>query len=337
MTAATFKINFCGPLVTIQDAGRPGNKRFGVAASGPMDRYAFAISNAALGNPLDATTVEVSMGGLVIECTSGTLSLAFAGGDFLLRLNDDALPGWSVFEMQPGDKLSVRPGKLGSWGYLAFAGHLRAQKWLDHTATHAPSGFGGGVVLNGQHLEVDDTRLCEDRLGSILKPEPVDRSTPFRVVMGPQDHYFHAAARARFTNETFRLTAAFDRMGVRLEGPILELAAALSIPSEPIARGSVQVAGDGVPTILLADHQTTGGYPKIATVISPDLDRLCQLRAGDELNFISVTAPNAISIARETAQKELLFLATVKIPKGSLSQRLMRENLISGVVTGTEH
>lgn len=336
MTSATFKINFSGPLVTVQDAGRPGNKRFGVAASGPMDRYAFAISNAALGNPLGATAIEVSMGGLVIECKSGTLSLCFAGGDFSLLLNNSPLPGWAVFDMQPGDKLTTRPGKSGSWGYLSFAGQLHARTWLGHTATHAPSGFGGGPILAGQDLQVNDTRRCADRIGEIPKPKSCDKFAPFRVVMGPQDHLFVPSARARFTKEPFHLTSAFDRMGVRLQGPHLELDAALSIPSEPIARGSVQVSGDGVPTVLLADHQTTGGYPKIATVIGPDMDRLCQLRAGDQLKFTQIGAKEAIVIARKAARTEQHFLQHVAIAKGSLTQRLMRENLISGAVSGLD-
>lgn len=117
-------------------------------------------------------------------------------------------------------------------------------------------------------------------------------------------------------------------MGMRLGGTKLELQEALSIPSEPIVRGSVQVAGDGVPTVLLADHQTTGGYPKIATVISCDTDRLVQRRAGQSVRFGSISSEQAIDDVRQFGEAKARYLAQVSVPRGSLQQRLMRENLI---------
>ena len=121
-------------------------------------------------------------------------------------------------------------------------------------------------------------------------------------------------------------------MGVRLEGPPLSLSSALSIPSEPIVRGSLQVSGDGVPTLLLADHQTTGGYPKIATVISADVGAISQLRSGDSLKFQAVTPKHAIDLAREHAKQVMDYLDLISQPRGSLTDRLMSQNLISGVV-----
>jgi allophanate hydrolase len=121
-------------------------------------------------------------------------------------------------------------------------------------------------------------------------------------------------------------------MGMRLAGPSLSLRDALSIPSEPIVRGSIQVGGDGVASILLADHQTTGGYPKIATVLSTDTDGVSQLRPGDALRFEAVNAEEAIRLARSQAQSRRQYLDTIALPRGSLADRLLRENLISGVV-----
>lgn len=153
--------------------------------------------------------------------------------------------------------------------------------------------------------------------------------------MGPQDALFDADARVALTAETFHLTDAFDRMGVRLDGPRLSIGGALSIPSEPVARGAIQVAGDGgVATVLLADHQSTGGYPKIATVIGPpDQDGLAQLRARDALRFQAISPAEAVTLARAHAAARATWLAEVTTPpRGTLIERLMRENLVDGVV-----
>jgi allophanate hydrolase len=119
-------------------------------------------------------------------------------------------------------------------------------------------------------------------------------------------------------------------MGMRLKGPELPLVGALSIPSEPVVRGSVQVSGDGVPTVLLADHQTTGGYPKIATIISPDTDWLAQHRAGQQVRFMDITSAQAVAEVRSYAAQKAMYLDQISVPRGSLEQRLMRENLIHG-------
>ncbi len=336
MIDATLRIGFAGPLVTYQDAGRPGHMRFGVSASGPMDRLSHATANAALGNPDDATTVEISMGGLSLECTSGILSLAITGADFTVERAGEKSGAWNVFSLEQGEKLTIRGGKAGSWAYLAFAGSVEAPEWLGKSATHSTSGFGGGQLVAGEEIHVSDARLREDRHGAIERPSFLGADNTVRVVMGPQDRYFTDIAIREFQSAPFTLTSAFDRMGVRLSGPKLDLASALSIPSEPISRGAIQVAGDGVPTILLADHQTTGGYPKIATVVSVDIGKLSQLRAGDQVKFVPIAAHEAIQIVRETADSRENYLATISEPKGTLEHRLMANNLISGAVSGDE-
>lgn len=336
MTQATLRISFAGPLVTIQDGGRSGQMRFGVSNSGPMDRLSAAAANTALGNAPDATLIEVSMGGVMLECVTGSLSLAITGGAFTVDRAGEALDGWSVFALEQGDKLTIRPGKSGSWAYLAVAGTLEANRWLGSASTHSTSGFGGGQLNSGQTLTISDARVHEDRHGSIERPDFLPKGDDIRVVMGPQDRHFSDAALAAFQSQPFALTSAFDRMGVRLSGPELSLNGALSIPSEAITRGSVQVAGDGVPTVLLSDHQTTGGYPKIATVISGDVDRISQKRTGDPIRFVPVTPQDSVHITRDTAQRRNAYLAAISEPKGTLEQRLMRANLISGAVADDE-
>lgn len=335
MSEAKFSVSFAGPLVTLQDAGRPGNMRYGVAASGPMDRLAFDAAHAALGNPTGGTAIEVSLGGVILNCTSGAVTVAVTGGDFVVEHGGQKRASWTVLTVSEGEQLTIRAGRAGSWAYLAFAGDIVAQPWLGSHATHAPAGFGGGAVLSGHSIEVKNTALREDRLGDIPQPEFIPDG-PIRVVTGPQDRYFAEGAVERFLSSPYAVTDAFDRMGMRLDGPELDLKAALSIPSEPIARGSVQVSGDGVPTVLLSDHQTTGGYPKIATVISCDIDRLAQLRAKDKLRFAAVSPEQAVATCRSYLETKQAYLDQISIARGTLEQRLMRENLISGWSEGDE-
>ncbi|KQI71095.1 allophanate hydrolase [Loktanella sp. 5RATIMAR09] len=329
MASARFSVSFAGPLVTFQDAGRPGNMRYGVAASGPMDRLAFGAAHAALGNKSGGSAIEISLGGLMLQCTEGTVTVAITGGDFVVEHAGQKTISWTTLTVRKGEKLAIRAGKAGSWAYLAFAGDLASETWLGSQATHASSGFGGGVLQSGQALVVADAAVREEREGEIAQPEFASDGA-MRVVLGPQDQYFTATAMEHLLNEQFTVSDAYDRMGMRLNGPVLEMQSALSIPSEPIIRGSIQVSGDGVPTVLLADHQTTGGYPKIATVISCDTDRLTQLRVGQKIRFTSVSSQQAVDAARDDAQQKAKYLDQISIARGTLAQRLMRENLIHG-------
>lgn len=302
MSEARFRVIAAGPHVSVQDAGRFGQMRFGVPASGPMDRTAHAIANIAVARPPEAASVEVSRGGLVLDCLSGAVSLAVTGGGFIVELGGVRAGSWVLTTIRAGQRLVIRPGHWGSWAYLAFAGALVSPNWLGHAATHSMSGLGGGKLTAGQEILVTKTQALghEAKIPCPVFARPLHR---VHVVLGPQDRFFDSATLAQFLHEPFSLTDAYDRMGVRLKGPALMPVGALSIPSEPILRGSVQVAGDGVATILLADHQTTGGYPKIATILSTDLDRLAQLRPRDRLRFCAIPAAEAVARARHHAAR----------------------------------
>ena len=335
MTSARFKVHFAGPLVTFQDAGRIGHLRFGVPASGPMDRFSFAAAHAALAQDQTATAIEVSLGGIVLECTDGAASIAVAGGDFRVTCAGHDSTGWGVHTLHSGDKITIRAGAWGSWTYLAFAGRVETPKWLGHAATHALSGFGGGALAAGDTFDVHDAVVLENRSGGIPVPTIAKPSHRIHVVLGPQDHHFETQSIQAFQTQTFHVTDAFDRMGMRLDGPLMDMRDALSIPSEPIMRGSVQVSGDGAATVLLADHQTTGGYPKIATVLSSETDRLTQSRSGDALSFVAITPERAAHESAEFRDVCAAYLTELALPKASLSERLMTLNLIDGVVADT--
>ena len=311
MAEAVFSVAHAGPHVTVQDGGRRGMMRYGVPASGPMDRMSFAIANAALGNPPEQAGIEVSLGGLALDCRSGAVTLVLAGGGFILGAGERRLGSWQVLTVRAGERLTIRPGPWGNWTCLAFAGQVNAPLWLGSRATHSTSDLGGGRLAVGRELVVTDAELHEAREGSIPCPIWARPRAAVRAVLGPQDRFFAPEAVELLTSVPFQLTDSYDRMGVRLRGPRLEMAAALSIPSEPILRGSVQVSGDGVATVLLADHQTTGGYPKIATLIGEDIDGFAQLRPRDFARFRLVSPEEAIGIARHRARQKAAYLAAL--------------------------
>lgn len=309
MSRAVLSVRFAGPHVSVQDGGRVGMMRFGVPRSGPMDRLAFTAANRAVGNPESAAGIEVSLGGLVLDCLSGQVGFAVAGGSFIVDHDEDRRLSWSKAVLKAGQSLTIRPGFWGSWCYLALAGDLQVPQWLGSAATHALSGFGGGRLVAGSKLEVDGcsaTGLCE---GGFIRPVMARPKAVVRVTMGPQQRFFSAQSCRALLEEPWRMTDACDRMGVRLSGPVIAPDAALSIPSEPVSRGSIQVAGDGVATVLLADHQTTGGYPKIATVLDCDMDGFVQLRPRDQVRFLAATPAQAVGIARTKAMQKSRYLA----------------------------
>lgn len=312
MSNAQFEVQQAGPLVSFQDGGRKGHMRFGVSASGPMDSLSHAAANLAVGNSADATAIEISIGGLSIKCVSGSVTIAIVGMGFNIKLDDAAFPAGVAMTVETGSTLIIQPGSTGSWCYLAFAGSVNADQWLSHTATHTTSGFGGGLLKQSDSLEITNCRTGPP--DPIIIPPFLQRSSPdyVRIVLGPQSQHFKDDAKQILLGSQYSLSTAYDRMGVRLDGPPLPLESALSIPSEPILKGSVQVSGEGIPTILLADHQTTGGYPKIATVISCDLDAFVQLRPRDVFRFSAVTPQNAVKLARLHSIETRTYLETIE-------------------------
>lgn len=330
MSDVEFSISFAGPLVTFQDIGRPGNMRYGVSASGPMDIVSFEAANAVLGNETKQTAIEISLGGLILQCHEGSITLAITGGDFLIEYQGQKISSWTVLTIQKGERLSVRAGKSGSWAYLAFSGKLNVKDWLNSSSTHSTSGFGGGVLKTGQKFTLTDASNQANRIGPILKPNFYTNDL-IHAVLGPQDQYFMNTAIKIFSNSIFKVSDNYDRMGMQLTGPKLELKSALSIPSEPVVKGSIQVSGDGIPTILLADHQTTGGYPKIATVISSDINRLVQFRSNQSVKFVLINSNEALQKTRKFLDMKEKYLQKISTSRGTLEQRLMSENLIGGV------
>ncbi|HHY01428.1 MAG TPA: biotin-dependent carboxyltransferase family protein, partial [Paracoccus sp.] len=240
MSEAVLAVSFAGPHVSVQDGGRPGLMRYGVPRSGPMDRRSFAAANLALGNPAGAPGIEVSMGGLMLQCLSGAVGFAVAGGGFIVEHAGDRRGSWSVATLRAGEALTIRPGPWGSWCYLAFAGRLQVPQWLGSASTHAISGLGGGRLTHGTQLVIADAaRRAECRIPCPVTARPRHE---LRVTPGPQQRFFSARTISDFLSGAWRMTDAWDRMGVRLAGPLIAPQAALDMPSGPVVRGSVQVA-----------------------------------------------------------------------------------------------
>jgi allophanate hydrolase len=323
---ARLRVEAAGPLTTVQDIGRPGAMRFGVPRSGPIDRLVFAAAIAAA-QPHEGTAIEVSLGGLTLTCTEGEIGFALCGGDFTAEIDGRPLGGWCRAVLGAGQRLRVRQGS-GNWGYLAFSGATRITPWLNSRSTHALSGLGGGSVRTGDILEFEAALTLPP--APLELPPSAAPSAPIGIIIGPQDRFFAEDAVEHICAAPFIASGTFDRMGRALEGPPL-LPQRLDMPSEPAARGCLQIAGNGRMTMLLADHQTTGGYPKIATVIGADIDRLAQLPAGTAFRFEAVAVEEAVRRLRVHAATGADYLRRI-VPSGTLAERLLEQNLVGGVI-----
>jgi len=333
---ATFRILSAGPGVTLQDAGRHGYLRFGVTAAGPMDSLAHAVANLAVGNQAGATALEVSVGGIELTAESAPLHVAVAGGEFALSLDGRPLPPAVVLKLDEGSALKIRAGAKGSWCYLAIAGYFTVPKVLGSHATHTRTGFGGvngRAIIAGDRLGIVRSGSSAPSPGIIVAPwldRPVDT---IRVVLGPQHDYFADDQIAAFLAGPWTVSAKGDRMACFLDGPRLTHARGYNIVSDGIAMGAIQVPGDGRPIVLMADRQSTGGYPKIATIISPDLNRLAQARPGTIFRFAAVSIAQAVAARREEAALLARGIAVEPLLRTHLSSEfLLGLNLIDGVV-----
>ena len=285
--SARLRVRRAGPLTTIQDEGRFGMLPHGISASGPMDRGAYGSLGGGRGG------IEFTMAGLAIEVIEGRCAAGMGGGDFRAAVNGEPLAWPAALELGPGDVLDIAPGNWGNYGYLRFDADIDVPTVMGSIATSSRARLGG---LDGRTLQAGD----ELRLGSeprvLTTPGPaVPEQGPIRVVWGLHAEVFARELRERFVTTPFTVSPRMDRMGVRLEDGqgVFAGAAMLSLVSDAIVPGDIQILGDGTPIVLMRDHQPTGGYPRIATVISADLDRFAQLRPGSPVAFEPVTVEHA--------------------------------------------
>jgi 5-oxoprolinase (ATP-hydrolysing) subunit C len=330
--SAMLRVLAAGPLTTLQDGGRGGWLRFGVPPSGALDPRALAVANLLVGNRADAGALEMTLLGGAFAIEGGSVRIAVAGADMPLAIDGVAAARERSHTLTAGAVLRIGTARHGARAYLAVSGGFAVAPVFGSIAAHVRSGIGGGALRAGDILPLATAAPAGPELGLAVDAPPTHSRV--RLVLGPQDDYFTSDALAALLSAPYEVTARSDRMGLRLAGPPLAHAKGFNIVSDAIAPGSIQVPGGGQPIILLADRQTTGGYPKIATVISADLPALGQMRPGDTMRFEAVTLDEAIA-ARRALKAWLDALPTRIVALAALdSEHLLGANLISGVTDG---
>jgi biotin-dependent carboxylase-like uncharacterized protein len=334
-----------GLLTTVQDLGRPGYQALGIPVGGALDPVSLRTANALVGNSPDAGALEIAYVGPTFQVEAEEVNLAFVGAHAAIDIFEDELAaeGTRVETMRSirvGRGALVRVGSLsgGAVLYMSVEGGFSIEPVFGSVSTFLRGGFGG---WEGRGLIAGDrVPLARDTASGRgdYRIEGLDLGVPaqFRVILGPQNDYFSRQTVKDFFAAEYTVGAGSDRTGMRLSGPRLEHTRGFDIASDAVAPGSIQVPGSGQPIVLLADRQTTGGYPKIATVISADLPALGRLPIGAKISFESVTLEAAAAARRDfVAQLDGLAARIVPVidpPYGDLGPRLFGCNLIDGVV-----
>lgn len=273
-----------GPLVLVEDLGRPGYGPLGISTSGAMDRRAHRLANRLVGNREDAATLEVLMGGLRVRATTG-MTVAVTGAPAPVTVDGRPRALLAPLRLEAGQVLALGAPTTGLRSYLAVRGGIAVGPVLGSRSTDPTTGVGPPRVTAGTELPIgprpDQPVPSGDASSSIELP----RDLVLRAVWGPRDDWFTEASRQAFAGATWEVTAEGDRVGVRLRGEPLERSREGELQSEGIVRGAVQVPRAGQPLVFLADHPTTGGYPVIAVVNDADVDLLAQARPGTIVRF----------------------------------------------------
>ncbi|MFL5074079.1 MAG: biotin-dependent carboxyltransferase family protein [Microvirga sp.] len=323
-------------MTSIQDAGRFGWQRYGVSSSGAMDRLALAFANALVGNAPGAGALEFMLMGGSFAIDGGTARIAVAGAPCAVAVDGQAARAMTSLTLRPGQTLSVGPAQAGVYAYMAIAGGFALPLELGSLSLQPRAGIGGiegRALRSGDHLPL---ALADAPKGPELALDtvPIEADAPIRVVLGPQDDYFSKEGIETFLSSAYTISRDADRMGYRLAGPRIAHARGFNIVSDGIVTGSIQVPGAGEPIVMMADRQTTGGYPKLATVISPDLRLVSQRRSGEAIRFAAVGIEEAQAIARERAELVRRLPAEARPVRGGLppSEDLLALNLAGAAI-----
>ena len=294
-----------GVLTTIQDEGRFGFERFGISPAGPMDLTAFRVANILVGNEWSESALEATILGPTLLFERSAV-IALTGADMAPQLDGKPCPMYQAVAVHAGSKLQLGAAKTGCRTYIAFSGGLDVPLVMNSRATALQNRVGG---FEGRKLAKDDQlgiRHGASFLGDLhhrRAPVPEAPDHTIRAILGPQDDAFTPEGLEAFLTQPYTVGSDFDRMGYRLEGAKITHKTDGNIISDGIAAGAIQVPTSGQPIIMLAERQTVGGYTKIATVISADLPKIGQCKAGDVLHFRQVSVPEAHKLWRELDQE----------------------------------
>lgn len=293
-----------GLLTTVQDRGRYGYQRYGVPVSGAMDEFALRMANVLVGNDQGAAALEITVQGPTIEFLAPTW-IAITGADLSATLDERTVSLWESVQVHAGSVLAFGDPRDGMRAYLAVRGGIDVPIVMGSRSTYLKGRFGG---LQGRALRKGDqlSTLPLDRSDFVPKHLPKNYTAPLyggshrlRVITGPQQDAFDRAALSAFLGSRYKVSSQSDRMGYALDGPKIEHRDGADIISDGNPPGAIQVPGDGMPRILLADRGTTGGYTKIATVITSDLSKLAQALPAHAIAFRQVSLQEAQDALRE--------------------------------------
>ncbi len=339
--APAFGVIAAGFHPTVQDLGRFGAQNLGVPVSGALDPIALRLANALVGNREGEAALELRLLGPTLEVLTDSVRITLVGTDapieVLGTVGRVVAPGRAL-RLFKGQRFRIGAIKDTACAYLAVEGGFDLPTPFGSKSTYVRSaigGFQGRALQDGDRLPLSRPEASSDALLALPAMPDIYGSGPVRVILGPQADFFTDAAISTFLSAEYDITRDADRMGLRLEGPELAHARGYNIASDGIATGAVQVPGTCKPIVLLTDHQTTGGYPKIATVISADLPRVGRLRPGTRVSFHEVTVDEAETLRRnqETSVQEVLAGLHVVGETPNLNESaLYHVNLISGTV-----
>lgn len=289
-----------GPASSVQDGGRHGAQRYGLTPSGAMDRLALAAANVLVGNPPMAAAIEIGPFGAAFTARDGAVRVALAGATRNADISGRAAILNSSMTLADGETLTLGFARGGSFSYLAIEGGIAGEPMFGSLAVNARAGLGSPYprpLHAGDELQAVAASGAAERRIEL----PAMTDAQIRVVMGPQDDEFGDATKL-FLDSEWKISATSDRMGYRLEGPTIRHLHGHNIVSDGTVNGSIQVPGNGQPIVLMPDRGTSGGYPKIATVISADLGRFAQIPAGKAFRFRAVSMAEAQAEVERSAE-----------------------------------
>ena len=301
---STFKVIQPGLLTLIQDAGRYGQHRIGLTNGGPLDALAFNWANRLCDNPVNSSTLEISIGGLVLAAQTDTY-IAVTGACMPMKINGRDCSFWQTHKIQQGDKIEFGFATSGARAYLAVKGGFNVAPSFTSTSTVVRESIGG---INGNKLAVADLLACnrvtQSTLLAVPEAEIPDYPTELvvKVILGYQQQSFAAVQQRLFFSSDYQLSDKVDRMGFRLQGQAIK-SSLNGILSEGICHGAIQVPADGQPIVLMNDRQTIGGYPKIGSVIAQDTAKLSQLMPGNKVAFEQISMERAHNINHLARQR----------------------------------
>jgi len=289
-----------GIFSTIQDLGRWGYQKYGVSVSGVMDEVSARLANMLVGNDENAAVIEFYMKGPKIKFH--TVTYFVVGGDVIIRLNNKEITPWTRYKARTGDVLTMEFLRSGAYGYIAFSGGIYIEPILGSRSTYLRAKIGKKLETGDKIPIGTDYKIpIVESLPESLRPK-YSNQVEVRVILGPNEDHFTENGIKTFLSSWYTLTSESDRMGYRLEGPKIEHSKlGPDIITDAVPLGSIQVPGNGLPIIMLADRQTTGGYAKIGVVIRVDIPKVAQLRPGGKIKFkqVSVDEAHELLLKRE--------------------------------------